>query len=489
MGEVYRHANRVLVCIGKDPDGNAEDVASLVAIISQKTAAYKSILEMPVLKEDDPILDDKRWPAVATMIGQPWFTRAWVLQEVGLAKNAIVLYGVVEFSYQELMAMAIWVTKCAPQLDPRWDFSFSSAHMDWMDWSDDWQEKAAYPNQTLLSLLNQTRCLDCTDLRDRIYAYLGHPLCRTANGLDLIMIPDYDKSPLEVSYELATKLVQADGVKALAPVEHNDKDIYADFPTWVPWCWPEEWVSCSFGVYTGFYYNSSKGLLVDPVIEGRRLNVTGVLVDRIKEVFRFNEADIKFGSPVDLQMSDSETNESRMLKNIWKHLDEQNHQNKDWQTEFAITLTAGLRCYDSVEESTTALEQHIQDFAAYWTIFSKCVLKNDISASLMEHLNISRPSFSNVERFWVDMRLVCEGRSFIVTENGRFGLAPWISKPGDVCCVLFGGRSPFVLRPEVTGDGEVYRLAGECFIQGLMHGEAIDLLNKKELQQETLVII
>jgi hypothetical protein len=41
---------------------------------------------------------------------------------------------------------------------------------------------------------------------------------------------------------------------------------------------------------------------------------------------------------------------------------------------------------------------------------------------------------------------------------------------GDIICVLAGGRVPYVLRP--CDDG-FYRLVGECYVDGAMHGEAL----------------
>jgi hypothetical protein len=43
---------------------------------------------------------------------------------------------------------------------------------------------------------------------------------------------------------------------------------------------------------------------------------------------------------------------------------------------------------------------------------------------------------------------------------------------GDAVCVLFGGDVPFILRPSPEGD---YQLIGECYVSGIMRGEALDM--------------
>jgi len=42
---------------------------------------------------------------------------------------------------------------------------------------------------------------------------------------------------------------------------------------------------------------------------------------------------------------------------------------------------------------------------------------------------------------------------------------------GDKMCILLGGCVPFVLRD--TGDG-CFRFIGECYIHGIMDGEAME---------------
>lgn len=79
---------------------------------------------------------------------------------------------------------------------------------------------------------------------------------------------------------------------------------------------------------------------------------------------------------------------------------------------------------------------------------------------------------------------LCGGRSFFVTEDGYYGLAPWITEPGDICCVLLGSDVPFMLRSnEPQGNEETYKLVGECYLHGYMNGEAIEGMHNGRLQR------
>ena len=65
-------------------------------------------------------------------------------------------------------------------------------------------------------------------------------------------------------------------------------------------------------------------------------------------------------------------------------------------------------------------------------------------------------------------------RLFFMTEHGSIGMGPPAMRPGDIVAILFGAKAPFILRPTDI-DGE-YRLIGQCYVNGIMHGEYIKQL-------------
>jgi hypothetical protein len=109
------------------------------------------------------------------------------------------------------------------------------------------------------------------------------------------------------------------------------------------------------------------------------------------------------------------------------------------------------------------------------------------------------------EKYHLDMKLVCDGRSFFFTRKGYFGLGPLIAKEGDVVVLLFGGRALYMLRKVdnyggekyseqkggeqkgrrkviavgdedvVEGEKERYKLVGEAFVQGFMKGDGLTI--------------
>lgn len=66
-------------------------------------------------------------------------------------------------------------------------------------------------------------------------------------------------------------------------------------------------------------------------------------------------------------------------------------------------------------------------------------------------------------------------RRFCVTAEGRIGLVPHNALAGDLVVVLHGAQVPFVIRPSAATGGRQYELVGECYVHGLMDGEALNL--------------
>ena len=66
-------------------------------------------------------------------------------------------------------------------------------------------------------------------------------------------------------------------------------------------------------------------------------------------------------------------------------------------------------------------------------------------------------------------------RKLITTEGGYVGLALETVEQGDAVAVLLGCSMPIVLRKVVEAeDGDVrWRVIGECYVHGIMRGEAM----------------
>ncbi|KAF2838109.1 hypothetical protein M501DRAFT_1004951 [Patellaria atrata CBS 101060] len=80
--------------------------------------------------------------------------------------------------------------------------------------------------------------------------------------------------------------------------------------------------------------------------------------------------------------------------------------------------------------------------------------------------------------YWAESRR----KRFCCTVEHRLGWVPDPAKPGDLICILYGGRTPYVLRPSVNGR---YKLIGPAYVHGLMYGEAMKM---KDVVEEDFAI-
>ena len=62
------------------------------------------------------------------------------------------------------------------------------------------------------------------------------------------------------------------------------------------------------------------------------------------------------------------------------------------------------------------------------------------------------------------IRLTLANRRFIVTNRGYYGLAPSVTQDDDVCCIIIGAKTPFILRR--TGKEGYYRVVGDLYMPG-----------------------
>ena len=72
-------------------------------------------------------------------------------------------------------------------------------------------------------------------------------------------------------------------------------------------------------------------------------------------------------------------------------------------------------------------------------------------------------------RYVIRMDAMSTNRRFATTVLGYMGLFPSQARKGDAVAIIYGAPSPFVIRPE----GQDYQLIGECYVHGIMDGEAM----------------
>ncbi|KAK6438856.1 hypothetical protein LTR95_004940 [Oleoguttula sp. CCFEE 5521] len=88
----------------------------------------------------------------------------------------------------------------------------------------------------------------------------------------------------------------------------------------------------------------------------------------------------------------------------------------------------------------------------------------------------------NPDRFHNSIR---DNHAYFVTSAGHIGSASNMMREGDFVCVLLGASVPFILRRQ--SDGRC-RVIGDCYVDGMMDGKAIDMWEAGELELEDFTL-
>ena len=113
---------------------------------------------------------------------------------------------------------------------------------------------------------------------------------------------------------------------------------------------------------------------------------------------------------------------------------------------------------------------------------NQSVKGSHISTSSLVHYGKS----TIVAKFARRVQEVIWMRRLITTERDLLGLAPAETKKRDLICILYGCSVPVVLRmhsDEKTGK-EYFQFIGECYVHGLMDGEAFDIQKEEKDKRE-----
>lgn len=92
MGQIYRHASRVLIHMCEDDRGHGPPLCSLLKNICYIIDSIRPLIAegwntFPYPRPDEPILTDSRWDSLLLLLEETWFTRGWVVREAGFAQE------------------------------------------------------------------------------------------------------------------------------------------------------------------------------------------------------------------------------------------------------------------------------------------------------------------------------------------------------------------------------------------------------------------
>ncbi|ETS83914.1 hypothetical protein PFICI_05790 [Pestalotiopsis fici W106-1] len=420
------------------------------------------------------------WDIFRGFLTNAWFQRTWVVQEIVLAKKAIVIQGDWHIDWDAIGKATAWYARegygmpqgireapaDAPHLQPLAD----AANM----WK---MHQRPTKRLALLDILKDFRCRAATQAVDKLYATFGlaqETQSIEEKGIHALLEPDYTKSVKTVYRDLAKFLIIEYGsLIVLSHVNGYSAD-RSNWPSWVPdWSLTkpssEIWRSRQ---QTLFRASGDEALTMDLsgdddvlVLEGCRIDTVRIYGDKLKGS--------GFGFVPDKQERDFVSTAWRIMKSRESGTQvSQNSGMRDLLRSFIYTITIGLQGPNPWGEDT---DEALAD-AAQW--FSQYLGKSlpTVVTSSGKWFHGKKPDAGRFHQAFVH---ACKGRRFFTTEEGRVGVGPEFIKEGDSIVLLFGGQVPYIVR---ESEGK-HRLIGECYIDGVMRGEVITGRNDGEWGQ------
>jgi hypothetical protein len=314
---------------------------------------------------------------------------------------------------------------------------------------------------SLLYLLHEHRRREATDPRDKVFAMLG--LAEDFSP-DLLK-PNYSKSVGQIYRETTLASIKQTG--SLEILRHTWEPVQRSEEYTLP-SWVRSWeVPTSLAKEAGQYghespYRASAGSLASLNVSNDLsvLVIKGLYIDRVNQV----------GEAGKMGMGHNNGTVIRSWQAMLRVLQEPNRtyvSGGTFKNAYWRTLTMDL---------ATGWDQ-----SSPGDPFVRATIRTEVCFAIWCGWKGFEPKFGNTSEVGplaYHVLLLAGGRRMVFLQSGYIGLVPAATMVGDHVCVLFGGSVPYVLRPEES----YYRLIGDCYIHGLMDGEAIESLGKGAVQ-------
>jgi hypothetical protein len=495
--EIYQRAGQVVIFLGR----RSEDSDTAMDFITPLEEAIRDLVQNNELISANSIIQKVRhsfpgpaWTALSMLLNRPWFNRVWVIQEVSVGRNPLLICGGRAVKWDSIAYMALML----------------SAHdVLFRVYEDDVNRLQLLPQGLInLGTMYEARCVqqeqesemlqeillglyhfDATVSHDKIYALLG----LAVDAADAELQPDYGASIEDVYTKTARYLLLRDpSILILHMAGIGRQRNLTKMPSWVP-DWSRSKAMC-FGsmVRTAGYRAASDTLpRVRPTSTLDTILFGGVIVDTIEEVGHARaraasegneEADAEFRRTSSTWLHEAEALARSLSPNskqeFWKSAPYPRLSQSQGSLYEAFWRTLIANMCLGVEGHTLKPGPVPPSVGAYYTSYRRNILLLDGGPSSADPVESTRGLLYHKAHI-----NATEGRRFFNTKGGFIGLGNEGVKLGDEVAILAGGVTPFILRRDMTTAArrDHFSLVGEAYIHGLMDGEGLRIGEIKQI--------
>ena len=473
MGEIYAHANPVLIWLGEATDESNE--------------AFDL---MSATEAEEDITDEagrRIFSLCFELVKREWFTRLWTVQELALANRDPIVgcgskwmpWSILSRAWQrvamrEFEKMQMVMPESRPGMESGGDTDLvlrtSGIKLDLLI-----NIRAAASTRggdSLRNLLLHTNTSQVTEPKDRIYALLG-----------MMSKQDREKITVDYSRDVGTVFAGAvahifekgQGPFFLSGLELTGPMTSASTPSWVPnfgsksLLSPSRFHAPGIGA-SGDGSNCTNGAVSDDL---KTLRVRGLYIDTVAEIIEFGHwgeclsrlPEVEELAVQARQLAACDTNDRPYLKPF---------KSKEplWRTLITNRAYTG---------ATREVAPH--SYGAMYEILLRkqrnesgqsCADEStrDYELSLMNYLPCSR---------------------FFITATGFCGIGPEVIEKGDQIAIWFGSPAPFILRPhpqpEAEQNGTIFAVVCVAYVAGIMDGEMVNEVYCEDLEDDIVFTV
>lgn len=468
MREIYTNCKQCIIWLGEMPkidhDYDVEDAEAVFDFIRcAATAETHPLHELPVLFRETLDGEKARQAFRAfAMYGNPWWTRIWTVQEAIIPKSAVLLWGSLSVSRNEVKSAARMMRSDVMHLYFSEEFTQKRIqryellrHMLYPIRGFMHSEDADGP----LDLLMRWRHRAATDPRDKVYALLG---LMPVNSLPSAQYCDYSVSICSLFSNTTADLIRLEqGLRPLlgsSELPHKTSGL----PTWaIDFACSNrvskrqlKWWNHSHR-YREFTACADRNLQILSSEDAEVLRLVGTLIDEVADVFT------AFALGADDVMDNLKLYDTveKCEQLVQRNRNSRNYgleyvTGGTWESAFWRSMIGDLLMKEVPVER--AGPQHAMMFSV-----------------LIDRLKVGKSGGPLYE----SLCGMVSNHSFFMTKKGYMGVGPPQIAPGDQVWIFDGGNVPFAMRRtkdnDVAVDLHSLTLVGDVYVHGIMDGQGV----------------
>jgi hypothetical protein len=547
MTEIYTQAVQTVIWLG-DADSTTKrvfDFADLLTKMEVKphevdpntmAAGIQCERLRPLAKGqlqffDHELLSDEfykmRW-GIQALLARPFFRRAWVLQEIGLAdRDQIVVHcGQSSLWWLTFLNLTTFEWRAAErqgrlEIDSQKDARLglptqNPAMRPGVNYKlpEIWGHLNRYSSNTMrgniLDLVFRRLEVEATDPRDHVYALFGLAReCVDAEDIHSGFRADYSRD-LAAAYTLFTRAI-VEKIQNLVIL--SNVDVFSPsptrkerrLPTWVPEYDRHINLRQTLGFLGEGYYQAS-GKSKPNILHSHpeALLLSGIIVDQVGHepawgpyLMTTEGEDVNDSTkPIKVHMEGVQGS----IGDLWRIASSRIKQNpiigEDLLETFILTLICCRREHynRSIINRVSDIPNLLVDFLAYWKMYCGLLNSLPVKTALYEsHDQLSTlAEMGDASRFAQRLFYTCNKRSFLITVRGLMALVPNQTSSRDLVVVFEGANVPHVVRqrtPKIEGSNTKFEFIGECYLHGRMQGSTMLEVDRGILNAEIMEMI